>query len=81
MTQSNDNVFISFQPKSDSPRTMLLISVCRFVFIPLFLFCNVSPRHNLPVLFKSDVAPCIIMMFFAISNGYFGTLCMMYGPQ
>ena len=60
---------------------MLALSFCRVAFIPLFLLCNVQPRHYLPLVFDSDVAPMVIMVAFAFTNGYFGTLCMMYGPR
>jgi len=61
----------------------LLLSILRFVFIPLFLFCNLRPsdRSVSPILFESDVAYIVIMALFSISNGYVGTICMMSGPQ
>ena len=70
-----------FQPKEGNPNVMLALSFCRIVFIPLFLLCNVQPRHHIPVLFDSDIAPMLIMIVFAFTNGYFGTLCMIYGPR
>ena len=60
---------------------MLALSFSRIAFIPLFLLCNVQPRHHIPVVFDSDVAPMLIMVVFAFTNGYFGTLCMIYGPR
>lgn len=60
---------------------MLLLCLMRVLIVPIFLFCNVQPRHNLPVIFHQDWIPIVSMAVFAISNGYLGTLCMMYGPQ
>ena len=72
---------IMFQPKEENPNVMLALSFSRIAFIPLFLLCNVQPRHHIPVLFDSDIAPMLIMVVFAFTNGYFGTLCMIYGPR
>merc|ERR1719347_333167 len=59
------------------------MSLARFVFIPLFLFCNIRPgsREVTSVQFESDVAYIIIMALFSISNGYVGSICMISGPQ
>ena len=53
----------------------------RIAFIPLFILCNYQPRQYLPVVFKSDAIPVILNFFFATSNGYLGSLCMMYAPE
>ncbi|XP_028325284.1 equilibrative nucleoside transporter 1-like isoform X1 [Gouania willdenowi] len=56
--------------------------VClRVVFIPLFMLCNVEPRHYLPVLFHHDAWYIIFMIFFSFSNGYLASLCMCFGPK
>ena len=61
----------------------LALSILRFVFLPLFLFCNVDPENRglTSVLFESDTAYIIIMMLFSITNGYVGSICMISGPQ
>jgi len=61
----------------------LFLSIARFVFIPLFLFCNIRPaeRGLTFVAFESDVAYIIIMLLFSLSNGYIGSICMISGPQ
>lgn len=59
--------------------TVWIAVACRVIFIPLFLFCNIS-GSQLPVLFHSDVFPIIFMILFALSNGYLSTLSMMFGP-
>ena len=78
----------------------------RFVFIPLFLICNVRPaeRGLTGVYMESDIAYIIVMalfrygpslickcslylkgwknvLFYSISNGYVGSICMMSAPQ
>ncbi|CAB3982559.1 equilibrative nucleoside transporter 1-like isoform X1 [Paramuricea clavata] len=56
--------------------------VLRFVFLPLFAFCNFHPRRtNGTVLFAEDYWPIIFNVLFSVSNGYLGSLCMMYGPK
>jgi equilibrative nucleoside transporter 1/2/3 len=41
-----------------------------FVFIPLFMLCNAQPRNHLPVVFDHDYQFIIIMIMFALTNGY-----------
>jgi len=65
---------------------MILVTVAslsRLAFIPLFVFCNVSPnnRQVTDVLFHSDTAYIIIMAVFSISNGYLANICMISAPQ
>lgn len=52
----------------------------RAVFYPLFLLCNLS-NSRLPVLFKDDAFPFIFMILFALSSGYVGNHCMMFGAS
>jgi len=61
----------------------LVLAVSRFVFIPLFIFCNLRRDENslTEVAFESDVAYMVIMLLFSISNGYIGSICMISGPQ
>eukprot|EP00795_Rhopilema_esculentum_P013540 gene13540-4426_t len=68
-------------PRKRWPRWILPTICCaRFIFIPLFIFCNAQPR-SFPVVFKHDAFPAVFMLLFATSNGYFGSLGMMYGPS
>ncbi|XP_059189401.1 equilibrative nucleoside transporter 1-like isoform X2 [Centropristis striata] len=55
--------------------------VCRLVFVPLFMLCNVHPRVHLPVFFHHDGWFIVFMVLFAFSNGYLASLCMCFGPQ
>ncbi|XP_053271526.1 equilibrative nucleoside transporter 1 [Pleuronectes platessa] len=67
-------------PKKDSVLLPVLI-VCRVVFVPLFMLCNVQPRLHLPVYFHHDGFFIAFMIIFAFSNGYLASLCMCYGPK
>ncbi|XP_074551377.1 equilibrative nucleoside transporter 1-like isoform X1 [Halichoeres trimaculatus] len=71
---------ICMWPQKDS--VLLPVSVlCRLVFIPLFMLCNVQPRLHLPVFFQHDAFFIVFMILFAFSNGYLASLCMCYGPK
>lgn len=67
-------------PNKDSIWLPVLV-ILRVIFIPLFMLCNVQPRHYLPVLFSHDVWYIIFMIFFSFSNGYLASLCMCFGPK
>ena len=74
------NIF-SIQPKKNWPRWVLpVVCTSRLLFIPLFMFCNAQPR-NFSVIFNHDAFPSIFMLLFSTTNGYFGSLAMMYGPR
>ena len=62
---------------------MLLGSVARFVFVPLFMMCNVLPANRglFDVVFYSDTVYIALMFLFAASNGYLTNICMMSAPQ
>ncbi|XP_078022710.1 equilibrative nucleoside transporter 1-like isoform X2 [Epinephelus lanceolatus] len=71
---------ICMWPRKDS--LLLPVSiVCRLVFVPLFMLCNVQPRLNLPVVFHHDGWFIFFMILFAFSNGYLASLCMCFGPE
>lgn len=60
---------------------LTVFCVLRTVFLPLFVFCNALPRkHKHLSYFTEDYYPMVFMGLFAITNGYLGSLCMMYGP-
>lgn len=61
-----------------SPRTMLIYSISRSVFIILFLTCNIHPGDPLrPALFRSDVWYLVLQLLFGILNGQLCTSCFM----
>uniref|UniRef100_A0AAQ4NSN5 Solute carrier family 29 member 1a n=1 Tax=Gasterosteus aculeatus aculeatus TaxID=481459 RepID=A0AAQ4NSN5_GASAC len=67
-------------PGKDSVWLPVMVGL-RVVFVPLFMLCNVQPRHSLPVWFAHDALYIIFMIVFAFSNGYLASLCMCFGPK
>ncbi|KAI9278069.1 nucleoside transporter-domain-containing protein [Sporodiniella umbellata] len=64
-------------------KSLIGLSLVRTVFVPLFLVCNVviSKERYLPVIIQSDFIYFLIVWFFAVSNGWAGSLIMMAAPQ
>ncbi|KDR21110.1 equilibrative nucleoside transporter 1 [Zootermopsis nevadensis] len=58
-----------------------LLSILRVVFIPLLLLCNAQPRHHLPVLMNSDLHYIVIIVLFALSNGYLANITLICVPK
>jgi solute carrier family 29 (equilibrative nucleoside transporter), member 1/2/3 len=56
-------------------RGIIIGAICRIVFIPIFILMVLQK------VFTSDPVQYIVMLIMSISNGYLGTLCMMFGPQ
>ncbi|XP_018083104.1 equilibrative nucleoside transporter 3 [Xenopus laevis] len=70
--------------QSPGPNSKILPTLVflRTLFIPLFMFCNYQPRKHInKVLFQSDVYPVLFISLLGLSNGYLGTLSMIYGPK
>ena len=65
---------------NEKSKWLLILSISRIVFIPLFLMCNYKHRL-LPYVFNHDFWPIIINVLCSVSNGYLGSLGMMYGPK
>lgn len=59
------------------------LSIARIAFVPLFLFCNLTPdnRELTGVYFTYDYVYIIIMVLFSLTNGYLSSICMMSAPQ
>lgn len=74
-----------------SPVVILVCSVLRVAFIPLFLVCNVVimdpvtmdplPRVFLNTLITNDYFVLIIVFVFGLTNGYLSSLAMMHAPN
>lgn len=63
-------------------RVLPLLVVCRSFLVPLVMFCNYQPRNHLhTVLFNDDTYPVVFNCLLGLSNGYLGTLPMIYGPK
>ncbi|EJD00821.1 uncharacterized protein FOMMEDRAFT_125285 [Fomitiporia mediterranea MF3/22] len=75
-----------------SSRRLLVLSLARTLFIPLFLLCNVqrpspssSPSSStLPssaLSLGSDAFFFLILLLFGLSNGYVSSMCMIAAPN
>ena len=64
---------------------MLLLAIFRLAFIPLFIFCHVSPkdRHFTEPYppFESDAVYLLVNTLFGLTNGYLTNICMMCSPK
>ena len=61
---------------------LLLLTILRFLFVPLFLMCNVQPRSDhFPVLLTSDIWPVVINTLFGLTSGFFASLAMVSAPR
>jgi len=65
------------------PRLVLLFSLLRLAFLPIFLLCNAAPlrREMTPIVFYSDGLYIAFMFMFSASNGYLTNICMVAAPQ
>jgi len=63
-------------------RVLPVLVLCRTLMVPLFMLCNYQPRDHLHmVVFANDVYPVVFNCLLGLSNGYLGTLPMIYGPK
>ncbi|NXG92467.1 S29A3 protein, partial [Stercorarius parasiticus] len=66
-------------PKSKLLPALILL---RTVFLPLFILSNYQPRaHIQTVVFDQDIYPVVFTALLGLSNGYLGTLVIVYGPK
>ena len=63
-----------------TPTNVWMGALCRLIFFPLFLLCNISGSNN-HVVFKYDIFPISFTILLAFTNGYFSNLSMMFGPS
>ncbi|NXG08122.1 S29A3 protein, partial [Sakesphorus luctuosus] len=66
------------------PKSKLLpaLVLLRTIFLPLFILSNYQPRaHIQRVVFNQDIYPVVFTALLGLSNGYLGTLVMIYGPK
>ncbi|XP_046667312.1 equilibrative nucleoside transporter 1 [Homalodisca vitripennis] len=67
-----------------SSRWVVVPVVLRVLFIPIFLICNYQPLKMVrlfPILIVNDWVYWSIAVVFALSSGYFSSVCMMYCPR
>ncbi|KAI0921408.1 hypothetical protein AcW1_004606 [Taiwanofungus camphoratus] len=71
-----------------SARRLLMLSLARTLFIPLFLMCNIqwasrgaSPAASSAPIINSDVLFMLLLLLFGLSNGYVSSMCMISAPS
>lgn len=70
------------QVPGPTSRLLPALVLVRSILVPLFMFCNYQPRYHLStVLFSHDLFPVVFVSILGLSNGYLGTLPMIYGPK
>lgn len=70
------------QVPGPTSRVLPALVLCRSALVPLLMFCNFQPRNHIhTVLFTHDVYPIVFNCLLGLSNGYLGTLPMIYGPK
>ncbi|XP_034407556.1 equilibrative nucleoside transporter 3 [Cyclopterus lumpus] len=70
------------QVPGPTSRVLPVLVLCRSVMVPLLMLCNYQPRDRLhTVLFAHDIYPVIFNCLLGLTNGYLGTLPMIYGPK
>ncbi|XP_047198415.1 equilibrative nucleoside transporter 3 [Hippoglossus stenolepis] len=70
------------QVPGPTSRVLPVLVMCRTIMVPLLIFCNYQPRDHIhTVLFKHDAFPVLFNCMLGLSNGYLGTLPMIYGPK
>ncbi|XP_038078214.1 equilibrative nucleoside transporter 3-like isoform X3 [Patiria miniata] len=69
-------------PKPNHMPLISLLVLLRLVFFPLFAFCNLHiTDHPTTVFFNNDAYFIVFNVLFGLSNGYLGSLLMIYGPK
>eukprot|EP00042_Codosiga_hollandica_P036452 m.278811 g.278811 ORF g.278811 m.278811 type:complete len:464 (-) comp54893_c2_seq4:832-2223(-) len=53
----------------------------RLIFVALFALLHLRKEMYSYSLFDDDAWAYVFMLLFGMTNGYFGSLCMMYGPS
>ncbi|XP_030628609.1 equilibrative nucleoside transporter 3 [Chanos chanos] len=70
------------QVPGPTSKVLPILVLCRTILVPLFVFCNYQPRYHVHrVFFTHDLFPVIFVSLLGFSNGYLGTLPMIYGPK
>lgn len=63
-------------------KVLPVLVISRSIMVPLLVFCNYQPRDYIQtVLFTHDVYPVVFNCLLGLTNGYLGTLPMIYGPK
>ncbi|XP_034148236.1 equilibrative nucleoside transporter 3 [Esox lucius] len=70
------------QVPGPTSRILPVLVISRTVLVPLFMMCNFQPRDQIPIVFfRHDMFPILFISLLGLTNGYLGTLPMIYGPK
>jgi len=68
-----------------SAKRLLVLSLARTLFVPVFLLCNLQRPSTTGIptspIINSDFVFMFILFIFGMSNGYLSSLCMMAAPS
>ncbi|KAJ7477085.1 nucleoside transporter-domain-containing protein [Mycena galericulata] len=66
-----------------SAKRLLVLSLARTLFVPIFLMCNLQrpSATGISPIINSDFLFMLILFIFGMSNGYVSSLCMMSAPS
>nr|CAX73338.1 hypotherical protein [Schistosoma japonicum] len=67
-------------PKRNRMLLVLFLCLLRAASIPVCMLCNAQPRSYLPVVFKHDIFPALIILILGLTNGYLVSISMIHGP-
>lgn len=62
---------------SHRPRLLLLLSLLRAVFVPMYLLCNIQGRRGGAPVHSDLFYLVVVQLGFGLTNGYVGSACMM----
>uniref|UniRef100_A0A182JJ50 Equilibrative nucleoside transporter n=1 Tax=Anopheles atroparvus TaxID=41427 RepID=A0A182JJ50_ANOAO len=65
----------------NNPILIGVLTIARIGFVPAMLLCNITQRHNFPVLIHSDYMFIVLMAAFALSNGYLANIALIGAPR
>lgn len=71
-----------FSSLLNKPRALLALAIARVGFVPVIALGTLKGgRNNGPAVFKESLAPFVVMLPYAVSNGLIATLGMAAGPK
>ncbi|KAK4475687.1 hypothetical protein MN116_000954 [Schistosoma mekongi] len=67
-------------PRRNQMLLVLFLCLLRAASIPICMLCNAQPRSYLPVVFKHDIFPALMVLILGLTNGYLVSISMIHGP-
>lgn len=72
--------YIHLDRINDVSSKLVAISLSRFIFFPLFLFCVARDSEYIKLAFQSDLISLLVQTAFGVGNGMATTLSFMHAP-